>query len=101
MKAKLKPLNGKYYGTEIEIEFEDGSDNEVIKFWNTDGFEPSIRELESNGITQKQWDNNELIDNGWDGKSKAKEMDIICDSHFESKLTYERALAVVSALNGC
>jgi len=71
MKAKLRPLKGKYYGTEIEIDFEDGSDKEIIKFWNTDGFEPSIRELQKD----------------------------ITDSHFENKLTYERAIRVVSAIN--
>ena len=35
MKAILKPLKGKYYGTEIEIHFEDGEEKEVVKFWNS------------------------------------------------------------------
>lgn len=99
MKAKLKPLNGKYYGTEIEIDFEDGSDKEVIKFWNTDGFEPSKRQLERFGYTQEQWDKNELVDDGYYEMTPIREMDLICDSHFESKLTYEHALKVVAALN--
>lgn len=80
MKAKLRPLNGKYYGTEIEIDFQDGSDKEVIKFWNTDGFEPSIREISD-----------------CDDEESIKE--IMCDSHFESKLTYERACKVIDAIN--
>jgi hypothetical protein len=101
MKAKLKPLTGKYYGTEIEIDFEDGSDKEVIKFWNTYGLEPSKRELELFGYTQEQWDKNELIDNGYNGMTPIKQMDLICNSHFESKLTYERALKVIAAINGC
>ena len=99
MKAKLRPLRGKYYGTEIEIDFEDGSDIEVIKFWNTDGFEPSIRELNKQFITQEQWDNNVIVDDGWGGKINVRELDLMYDSHFESKLTYERALKVIEVIN--
>ena len=100
MKAILKPLEGKYYGTEIEIDFEDGKANEVIKLWNIDGYEPSVRELESNGYTQQQWDNNEQVDCGFGEKIEIRKMDLICDSHFESKLTYERALKVIRLING-
>jgi len=99
MKAKLMPLKGKYYGTEIEIHFEDGEDKEVFKLWNTGNFEPSIRELEAYGYTQEQWNNNEEVDNGWGGKTKIQEMDLTCDSHFESKLTYERALKIIDKIN--
>ena len=100
MKAILKPLKGKYYGTEIEIHFEDGEEKEVLKFWNSGDFEPSVRELERNGYTQEQWDKNEEVDNGWDGKTEIRKMDLICDSHFESRLTYERALKLVRLING-
>lgn len=99
MKAVLKPLDGKYYGTTIEVDFEDGGDKETFKLWDSGDFTPSIRELESLGYTEEQWINNELVDNGWGGKIPIIEMDIVSDSHFESKLTYERALKIVSLLN--
>ena len=100
MKAILKPLKGKYYGTEIEIHFEDGEEKEVVKFWNSGDFEPSVRELEQHGYTQVQWDKNEEVDNGWGGKTEIRKMDLTCDSHFESRLTYERALKLVRLING-
>lgn len=87
MKAILKPLIGNYYGTIIELHFEDGEDKETIKLWNNGDYEPSIREIKSWGYTQEQWDNNEIIE------------ELICDSHFESKLTYERAMKIVNAIN--
>lgn len=34
------------------------------------------------------------------GKAPIREMDLICDSHFESRLTYERALKLVKIING-
>lgn len=98
MKAELKPLIGKYYGTEIEIDFEDGGEKETIILWNHDT-EPSIRELERYGYSQTQWENNVEVDNGFNGKSKIKDLDLFSDGHFESKLTYERALKLVSLIN--
>jgi hypothetical protein len=99
MKAILKPLEDKYYGTEIELHFDDGEEKEVIKFWNSGDFEPSIRELERLGYTQEQWDKNEKVDNGCGGKTEIRKMDLICDSHFESRLTYERALKFLRLIN--
>lgn len=100
MKAILKPLIGKYYGTEIEIHFEDGQEKEVFKLWNSGDFEPSVRELERHGYTQEQWDKNETVidEDGW--KDKIRNMDLVCDSHFESKLTYVRALELIHKING-
>ena len=89
MKATLLPLLGKYYGTEIEIYFEDdpNSHTETLTLWDTTGFIPSIRYLEKYGYTQEDWDSGRTDD------------DFICDSHFESKLTYERALKLVNLIN--
>src|SRR5690606_30597007 len=100
MKAILKPLTGKYYGTEIQIDFQDGGNTETIKLWDTGDFTPSVRELELWGYTEQQWENNELVDNGWGGKTPIKQMDLTCDSHFESKLTYQRALKLLNLING-
>lgn len=101
MKAILKPLHGKYYGTEIQINFEDGGETETFKLWDSGDYTPSVRELESMGYTQEQWDNNEPIDDGYtnDGKIPIREAGLICDSHFESKLTYERALKLLNLIN--
>ena len=43
MKARLLPLQGKYYGTKIEIIDDNGFDFE-IKLCNTGNFQPSDRE---------------------------------------------------------
>ena len=98
MKAKLKPLKGKYYGTEIIV-----SDNGIeahIKIWDSGDYEPSKRELESHGYTEKQWNENELVDNGWgDAKEPIKSLGLICDCHFESKQSYELAIKIMERLN--
>jgi hypothetical protein len=98
MKAKIMPLRGKYYGTEIKIFDEDGTDE--IKLWDSGDFIPSERELKACGLTLKQWVDNEEVALD-DGKTLAKAKDIleICDSHFESDLTYKRALKIVTAIN--
>lgn len=105
MKAKILPLKGKYYGTEIVVKFEPNELGErawsyetTFKLWLSDG-EPSVRELESWNITQEQWDNNELVDSEWDGKIHVRDMDILCDSHYESKATYRLAKLIVNAVN--
>jgi hypothetical protein len=99
MKAILKPLEGKYYGTEIEIDFGDGREKETLKLWNDGDYEPSIRELERYGYTQEQWDKNEKVDNGFGGKTEIRNIDLFCDSHFESRLTYERASKLINVIN--
>lgn len=101
MKATLKKLSGKYYGTEIRIDFQDGHEPEIIKLWDNGNYVPSKRELESMGYTEEQWRNNEEVDNGYDGKTPIQELDLICDSHFESETTYIRAMKIIYAINNC
>jgi hypothetical protein len=98
MKTTLKPLSGKYYGTEIIIDFEDGQNDEIIKLWCSDDFIPSIRQLEKWGYTQEQWDNNEEMDNGWDGTTPIRDLELTADGHFERKSTYERAMVLINKL---
>lgn len=83
MNAQIKPLSGKYYGTIIVIDFQDGGQTEEIKFWDSGNYEPSIRSLEYYNMTLEQWN----------------EDDMSCDGHFESKLTYDRAVRLVSLIN--
>ena len=98
MKAVLMPLEGKYYDTEILLDFEDGYEKQVITLSGNGYYEPSIRELNRHGITQEQWDNNEELDNGWGGKTPIQDMDLF-DSHYERKATYERALSLIEKIN--
>ena len=100
MKAELKPLQGKYYGTKIVV-IDDNGVQADVKIWNTSDRTPSKRQLEAYGYTEKQWEENALVDSGWDdSKIPIREIDITCDGHFESKKSYELALKIVQKLNG-
>ena len=102
--AKLKPLKGKYYGTEIEVASEIGT-IDTLELWNSGG-PPSERELEGTGITVSKWVNNEGV---WcpdgcgfsdeAGFYPAREVFEVCDGHYESQETYEVALEIVKRLN--
>ena len=94
MKAKLLPLKGKYYGTLIEIDFDDNNKTtEEIKLWCDGDYTPSERHLNKFGYTKQQWDNNEHVTEcGWDSNTHLtpiRQLDLVCDSHFESDLTYK------------
>jgi len=101
MKAKILPLDDKYYGTEIEIVDDNGFEY-LIKLWNSGNLEPSDRELGSE-CTIEQWRNNELLpfnDHGTgENGIRAKEYIEICDNHFESRTTYQFALKLVELIN--
>lgn len=99
MKAELKPLKGKYYGTKIKVIDDNGTEAD-IEIWDSGDYTPSKRELEANGYTEEQWQENALVGSGWDDtKIPIREMDIVCDNHFESKQSYELALKIVEKLN--
>lgn len=102
MKAKILPLDGKYYGTKIEVT--DGKHNHHFKLWNNASFEPSDRELDGE-CTIEQWRSNEKItnedcDDSWypDG-IPLQEMFDVGDGHFESRETYATAVKIVAAIN--
>lgn len=75
MKAEIKPLHGKYYGTEIKLE-----NGERIVVWLRGDGKPSRRELE--GITYEE----------------AVEDDYFCDSHYETEFCLSVCEAIVKAL---
>jgi len=82
MKAELKPLDGKYYGTEVAIT-RDGDDNRdfgegLIQIWVVGNYEPSRRELDD-------WDTDEL--------------ELLSDSHYETETSLEIAELLVKAVN--
>ena len=87
MEIKLKPLDGKYYGTDIEIKIPSENRKGVLNFSMGHG-RPSKRELERCGITREQYNNSKdpTHDFGLDG------------SHMESQLTYRVAVMIVRAV---
>ena len=94
MRVYIEPLKGKYYGTDIVF-----GDNSITVWAFGNDWEPSDRALAQYGYTRKQWNNNELVDNGWGGKSPVQEMDLNCDSHFESDYGYKIACVIRDALD--
>ena len=76
LEAKLLPLEGKYYGTIIELELENGTYEEIEININR-GADPSEREL--NGTPLEEYE--------------------ICDNHYECKDTYNLALELLKRIN--
>ena len=100
MRATLLPLKGKYYGTKILVEFDNGISEEIV-LWNNGSFTPSDRELEYCEITRYQYDNNLIVDHdNFYGDVPAREACEVYDSHFESQETYENALELIRVING-
>ena len=70
--------------------------------WNNGNYEPSDRWLD--GVCAvEQWRKNETIttisSNGKKFSMPAKEYIDICDSHFESRVTYNTAMRLVNLIN--
>lgn len=99
MRAELIPLDGKYYGTEIRLDFEDGGKEEFIILWESGDNNLSEREIEQNGFTKEQYHNNELVDDGHGKKIRIQLLLQPDDIHFESEKTYRRALQIIEKLN--
>lgn len=99
MRATLLPLSGKYYGTEIEIRFDNGV-TDTIELWNHGSFAPSNRELKECGLTRDQYNNNEIVDHdNFFGDIRARDALDVGDGHFESQETLENALSLIDAIN--
>lgn len=94
----IRPLKGKYYGTEIDIVTKCGNTT-TIKVWICNGI-PSDRELALAGLTMADWENDKEIDDGWGGKIGCRTVgDIVCDNHYESELSLRIAQRIAEALN--
>ena len=101
MNARILPLDGNYYGTEVEIIDDDGN-TFTISLWNSCGYEPSDRELNGE-CTIEQWRNNEVLphEDGWGNKTvRAKDWVDLSSGHFESRGTYRMAKTIVDLING-
>ena len=86
MKAEILPLHGKYYGTKVcvvELGYHDGYDGDglYIKIW-AGGRIPSERQLADWGCTEAQ----------------ASDDDMMCDSHYETQMSYDIAKRIADAL---
>lgn len=80
MKAALRPLHGKYYGTRIELT----SNEESVEFANditiwVSGGKPSQRQL-------VQWE------------KEGRSFDVY-DEHYESAHSFDLAMTIIAALN--
>ena len=84
MNARILPLKGKYYGTEIEV-VSDGGFEYTINLWNCANYRPSPIELASSGdfgTSEEYW----------------REHDGAADGHFESLETYETAKKIAELI---
>lgn len=96
MKATLLPLEGKYYGTYIEIDFRDGR-KKIFSISVNGAYDtctPSDRELENYGITREQWDSQKMPN----GENPCEYMGIF-DCHYEHQKILEISNLVVEKLN--
>jgi hypothetical protein len=99
IKSVILPLDGKYYGTYVEVTYPDGNTSR-IKVWVGNDYTPSPRQLRHWGLSAKDWDNNVEIPDGWGGMERVREADYTSDGHFESVSSWELALMVTGVVNG-
>lgn len=95
IKAELLPLSGKYYGTEIHLKNEDGSQAEFIVWVNriSDG-KPSEREQRAH--------TEQLVRYGYSDTEIENDPDLayeICDDHYETQDALEICKVLVDAIN--
>ena len=95
MNARLRPLEGKYYGTIVEVELPYGEWIDLATIWVRPTFKPSDRQLENDGVTREQYDAAQ--------SDKDKRMDLwerlgYGDGHYEAEGDYLIAQAIVAAL---
>lgn len=100
MIAEILPLEGKYYGTYIRLQLDDGTET-IFSIWSEGGGDPSQRELSDAGYTKKNWDDNILIDDGWGGKEPIQSAEVIDTpgGHYETQKDYDVCRFIVDAIN--
>lgn len=73
--------NRKYYGTPIELEFDNG-ESSTVEVWLNDPYNPSERQLREWNITKDHPEFGEYISDG----------------HYESQLSYDVAKAMLNGI---
>lgn len=97
IKAHVVPLDdSKYYGTNVAIEI--GQEKTSVNVWMPAHNDPSDAELAKHGYTREDWDNNVLVDYGWDKEPIRSWM--ITDNHYQSRTDVLVAGAISIALDG-
>lgn len=81
MNAYIEPLSGKYYGTKIIIDT-GGTTPSELSIWEMGNHQPSTRQLEKWNMTF----------------GEAKDDGMMCDSHYETELSYKIARIIQKAL---
>jgi len=81
IKARLLPLKGKYYGTQVEIETLDGT--ETMQIWVRGNRRPSARQLTQINMTEEE----------------ANEDGYFCDEHYETAISYWLASSIIDVIN--
>lgn len=96
LKASIRELGGKYYGTEVEIVDTLSPINpELVQIWVMGDYEPSERELQlmrdslTDGNLPSIYRNEEEMRADW-----------FCDGHYETTLSLRIAQAIVKEING-
>jgi hypothetical protein len=93
VKAKLLDLEGKYYGTRVEVFDKTGDSAGWVVIWlnptDESEYAPSRREIEQ--YMGDEW--------GHPTFEEAKAEYEICDSHYETQLAYDVATKLVEAIN--
>lgn len=82
--ARLKPLEGKHYGTIINVRDEQGYDYEITVWTNDLDHRMSQRELD---------------DYGYKSNKEAREDGMPCDCHYESERDFLLAQEIIKAIN--
>lgn len=93
--AKILPLDGKHYGTNIRLTLDNG-DYRDLNVWISGGT-PSDEALKEWGTDIAGYEANVEVDNGWDGLSPIQSM-FPCDSHYQSQYELEVCEEIVDAL---
>lgn len=97
MKAKIKPLYGKYYGTQVEITASCG-EVAVITLWS-ENYDPSDREINDKiGCSKEEWARNDEVFDGFEWGS-AKQMHEFIFPHCENQQDLDLARLIVGQIN--
>ena len=83
MKAQIKPLGSKYYGTVIETPWGE------INLWLRKGHDdkPSIRELMDLNLSLAEW------------QADPEKWELIDSGHYETHISFETAKTICNAIN--
>ena len=87
MKAYIKDLKGKYYGTEVVVYNDSSAVESTIKIWTGLDYEPSERELKICRDCNSEY------------KYGNPCRECFSDSHHESRMDYELSKVICEAIN--